>query len=71
MMILKVKNITGTHHKADYRWELFINDEVVRAGEVRNFDRSYGRGELLTLIAGQVIESGDPLTTDEQKERKP
>jgi len=70
-MILKVKNITGTHHKADYRWELFINDEVVRAGEVRNFDRSYGRGELLTLIAGQVIESGDPLTTDEQKERKP
>ena len=71
MMILKVKNITGTHHKADYRWELFINDEVVRAGEVRNFDRSYGRGELLTLIAGQVIEAGDPLTADEQKEKAP
>lgn len=70
-MILKVKNITGTHHKADYRWELFINDEVVRAGEVRNFDRSYGRGELLTLIAGQVIEAGDPLTADEQKEKAP
>ena len=71
MMILKVKNITGTHRKADYRWELFINDEVVRAGTVQNFDRSYGRGELLTLIAGQVIESGDPLTTDEQKEVQP
>ena len=70
-MILKVKNITGTHHKADYRWELFINDEVVRAGEVRNFDRSYGRGELLTLIAGQVIESGDPLAADEKKEKAP
>ena len=71
MMILKVKNITGTHHKADYRWELWINDEIVRAGEVRNFHRAYGRGELLTLIAGRVVESGDPLITDEQKERKP
>jgi hypothetical protein len=70
-MILKVKNITGTHYNADYRWELWINDEIVRAGEVRNFHRAYGRGELLTLIARQVIESGDPLTIDEQKERKP
>ena len=71
MMILKVKNITGTHYNADYRWELWINDEIVRAGTVQNFDRSYGRGELLTIIAGQVIESGDPQTTDEQKEKAP
>ena len=60
-MALIITNTTGTFDRADYRYELQINSDVVRAGTLRNIDRSQiSYSELIVLAASQIIISGNP-----------
>ena len=60
MLIVKIKNITGTFGHADYHFEVSVNEEVVSHGILRDFDRSQSYAELLLSVAGQVFKAGDP-----------
>lgn len=65
MLIVKVKNITGTFVRANYHFEVFVNDEVVSEGFVRGgFYRKRGYAALLHLVADQVLAGGDPGPRD-------
>lgn len=59
MLILKIKNISGTWGIADYRWEVFENDKVIAEGFTRH-NRLEGYAALLEKIAKYMREHGNP-----------
>lgn len=59
MLIVKIKNISGTWGVADYRWEVLENDKVLDDGFIRH-NRLEGYAALLEKIAKLLREGGDP-----------
>lgn len=64
MLIVKVKNVTGTTHYADYHFEVFVNDTVVSEGMVDGHFRRWGYAELIRLVAKAVEATGNPIPKD-------
>ena len=60
MLIIKIKNITGTFNYADYHFEVFVNDTVVSEGTVDGHFRRWGYAELIRLVAKAVETAGNP-----------
>lgn len=66
MLIVKVKNITGTHSKANYHYEVWVNDRLIAEGKVKDFMRRWGYAELLRTVARAVQANGDPKMENEE-----
>ena len=64
MLIVKVKNVTGTTNYADYHFEVFVNDTVVSEGMVDGHYRRRGYADLLRLVATVVETTGNPIPKD-------
>lgn len=64
MLIVKIKNITGTTNYADYHFEVFVNDTAVSEGTVDGHFRRRGYAELLRLVAKAVETTGNPRPGD-------
>lgn len=64
MLIVKIKNTTGTFDYADYHFEIFVNDTVVSEGTVDGHFRRWGYAELLRLVAMAVAAAGNPKPAD-------
>ena len=64
MLIVKIKNITGTFDYADYRFEVFVNDTVVSEGTVDGHFRRWGYAEIIRLVAKAVETAGNPKPAD-------
>ena len=60
-LYIVITNKTGAFDRADYHYEVSVNDEIMRAGDIRNIDRqNTSYAELMVLVAAQVIISGNP-----------
>lgn len=67
MLIVKIKNITGTFVRANYHFEVFVNDVVVSEGKLLGgFVRALGYAALLHAVAEQVRLGGDPKPNDRE-----
>lgn len=67
MLIVKIKNITGTFVRANYHFEVFVNDVVVSEGKLLGgFYRKRGYAALLIAVAEQVRAGGDPGPEDRE-----
>ena len=64
MLIVKIKNITGTFDVADYHFEIAVNDQTIAIGKVRNHRRSTGYAALLDDVAESLRKNGDPKPED-------
>lgn len=65
MLIVKVKNITRTFVRANYHFEVLVNDKVVSEGLILGgFYRKRGYAALLKRVADQVCAGGDPRPED-------
>jgi len=64
MLIIKIKNITGTFDRADYHFELWVNDTMQFIGWVKNFRRTRGYAALMIEAAKIVAENGNPGPAD-------
>jgi len=60
VLVVKIKNITGTFDYADYHFEVFVNDTVVSEGTVDGHFRRWGYAELIRLVAKAVETTGNP-----------
>lgn len=64
MLIVKIKNVTGTFHKADYQFELWVNETMQFVGWIRGFRRADGYAALMREAARIVAENGNPGPDD-------
>jgi hypothetical protein len=64
VLIVKIKNITGTFDYADYHFEVFVNDTVVSEGTVDGHFRRWGYAEIIRLVAKAVETAGNPKPAD-------
>ena len=64
MLIVKIKNTSGTFDYADYHFEVFVNDTVVSEGIVDGHFRRRGYAELIRLVAQAVEAAGNPKPAD-------
>jgi len=64
MLNLKIKNITGSFVRADYHFELWVNDKKIAEGETMDFQRGLGYAALLWRIAKVLAEQGNPGPED-------
>lgn len=64
MLIVKIKNITGTTDYANYHFEVFVNDTVVSDGTVDGHFRRNGYAALLKEVAAVVEATGNPKPGD-------
>ena len=60
MLIIKIKNVTGTFNKADYHFELWVNDTMQFVGFIKGFRRADGYAALIREAARIVAENGNP-----------
>ncbi len=61
MLIVKVKNVTGTFNVADYVFEIWVNDEMIFVGKIKDFNRKgLNYSDLLVAIATNMRRNGDP-----------
>ncbi|CAB4147036.1 hypothetical protein UFOVP505_9 [uncultured Caudovirales phage] len=64
MLTIKIKNITGSFNKADYHFELWVNDTMQFVGRVKHFRRARGYAALMIEAAKIVAENGNPGPDD-------
>ena len=64
ILIIKIKNVTGTFHKADYQFELWVNETMQFVGWIRGFRRARGYAALMIEAAKIVAENGNPGPED-------
>ena len=51
MLIIEIQNdTTGTNERANYKYTVHVNDEVVEVGTIKGHNPSYGWRYLVTLV---------------------
>lgn len=51
MLIVKVKNISDLSPISDYRYSVFVNEEKIKEGIIKNHNREEGWRKLIQKIA--------------------
>lgn len=64
MLIVKIKNISGTFAKADYHFTLWVNETMQFVGFIKGFRRADGYAALMCEAARIVAKNGNPGPDD-------
>lgn len=67
MLVLTIKNITGTFVKADYYFKLIEDGDeakVVSEGFIRDFKRDQGYAALVERAGWEIGRAGNPKPKD-------
>ena len=64
MLIVKIKNVTGTFDVADYHFTLWVNETMQFVGFIKGFRRADGYAALMREAARIVAENGNPRPED-------
>jgi hypothetical protein len=64
VLVVKIKNITGTFDYADYHFTLWVNETMQFVGWIRGFRRARGYAALMIEAAKIVAENGNPKPAD-------